>query len=165
MERSRKLFLGKVVAIMATVPVLIWAYEYGPDPGYCGVPNENGGKSCAFGGSCHAVSAATFTTGSVTVSFPNGQTYTPGVKQHLSVTIADTNASLKGWGFQLTARSGNPATTMAGTFNSSDANTLVVCSQTNLLVFQQLNFPGGQPFGPQLVFQSPNAIVIRLSTD
>ena len=148
MERNRKLFLGKVIAVMAAVPMLIWAYEYGPDPGYVQVPGENGGKSCAAGGTCHATSASSFTTGSVTVSFPNGQTYTPGVKQHLSVTIADTNSALKGWGFQLTARSGNPATTMAGTFTSSDANTLLMCSKSGSLtgVITPINYnaSGGQ---------------------
>jgi len=140
MERSRKLFLGKAAAIMGALPLLIWAYEYGPNPGYVQVPGENGGASCAAGGQCHATSASSFTTGGVTVNFPNGQTYTPGVKQHLSVTIADSNQSLKGWGFQLTARSGSPATTMAGTFASTDANTLLMCSQSNLLVFQQVNY-------------------------
>jgi uncharacterized protein (TIGR03437 family) len=106
------------------------------------VPGENGGKSCAAGGSCHATSASNFTTGSVTVNFPNGQTYTPGVKQHLSVTIADSASSIRGWGFQLTARSGSPATTMAGTFTSTDANTLLMCSKsTNLTgVLDVINF-------------------------
>jgi len=136
MERNRKLFLGKVAAVMAAVPVLIWAYEYGPDPGYCGVPNENGGKSCAFGGSCHATSAANFTTGSVTVNFPNGQTYTPGVTQHLSVTIADSDQALRGWGFQLTARVASSTSTMAGSLAFVDTNTELMCSQPNLQVFQ-----------------------------
>jgi uncharacterized protein (TIGR03437 family) len=146
MEGKRKLYFLKVAAVMGAVPLLIWAYEYGPDPGYVQVPGENGGASCAAGGTCHATSASSFKTGSVTVSFPNGQTYTPGVTQHLSVTIADSNPSLKGWGFQLTARSGNPATTMAGTFTSTDTNTQLMCSQTNLLVFQQVAYSasGGQ---------------------
>jgi uncharacterized protein (TIGR03437 family) len=135
MERSRKLFLGKAIAVMAAVPLLVWAYEYGPDPGYVQVPGENGGKSCAAGGICHATSASSFTTGSVTVNFPNGQTYTPGVTQHLSVTIADTNSAMKGWGFQLTARSGSPATTMAGSFAFVDNNTELMCSAPNLQSF------------------------------
>ncbi|HKE25514.1 MAG TPA: choice-of-anchor V domain-containing protein [Bryobacteraceae bacterium] len=144
MERNRKLFLGKVAAIMSALPLLMWAYEYGPNPGFVQVPGENGGASCAAGSSggsqCHATSASSFKTGSVTVNFPNGLTYTPGVKQHLSVTIADSDTSLKGWGFQLTARSGSPATTMAGTFNSSDANTLLECSDTAFHSFQQVNY-------------------------
>ena len=140
MTRNRKLLVAKMAAVMGTIPVLIWAYEYGPNPGYVKVPGENGGASCAAGGSCHALTAANFTTGSVAVNFPNGMTYTPGVPQQLSVTIADSDPTLKGWGFQLTARSGSPATTMAGTFTSADANTLLMCSQSNLQVFQQVNY-------------------------
>ena len=105
MERNRKLFLGKAVAIMAAGPLLMWAYEYGPNPGFVQVPGENGGASCAAGSSggspCHPASASSFTTGSITVTFPNGQTYTPGVTQQLAVTIADSDTSLTGWGFQL----------------------------------------------------------------
>lgn len=150
MERKRKLYFLKAAAVMGAVPLLIWAYEYGPNPGYVQVPGENGGASCAAGTQggtqCHATSASSFTTGSVTVNFPNGQTYTPGVMQHLSVTIADSNPAQKGWGFQLTARSGSPATAMAGTFASTDANTLLMCSQTNLFVYQAVNYNpnGGQ---------------------
>lgn len=157
MTRNRKLLITKMVAVMGAIPVLIWAYEYGPNPGYVQVPGENGGASCAAGlqggVQCHATTASSFTTGSVTVNFPNGLTYTPGVTQQLSVTIADSNPAQKGWGFQLTARSGSPATTMAGTFTSADANTLLMCSQTNLFVYQQVNYsasgtqtcPSGEP--------------------
>ena len=42
--------------------------------------------------------------GSVKVTFPNGMTYTPGVKQHLTVTISDPAPTQRAWGFQLTAR-------------------------------------------------------------
>ena len=31
--------------MMAALPVLLWAYAYGPDPGYVGVPGENGGAT------------------------------------------------------------------------------------------------------------------------
>lgn len=162
MERNRKLFLGKVIAVMTGVPLLIWAYEYGPNPGYVQVPGENGGLSCAAGGSCHATSASSFKTGSVTVNFPNGQTYTAGVKQHLSVTIADTSPALKGWGFQLTARSGSPATTMAGTFTSTDANTLLMCSKSSNLigVIDAINY---NPSGSQVCPSADNVQYIEHS--
>ena len=89
MQRKRKLSIAKAAVILGAMPVLLWAYEYGPDPGYVAVPGENGGATCANSG-CH-----TGTTndpanhGSVAVTFPNGATYTPGVTQHLVVTIAD----------------------------------------------------------------------------
>ena len=42
MQRKRKIVWAKVAVLAAAVPVLLWAYEYGPDPGYAGVPGENG---------------------------------------------------------------------------------------------------------------------------
>src|SRR5580698_9847527 len=107
MERKRKLVVAKAAVILATIPILLWAHEYGPDPGYCGVPNENGGAAgvtCA-NSSCHVGTANNpANKGSVTVNFPNGLTYAPGVKQHLTVTIADPAPNQAAWGFQLTAR-------------------------------------------------------------
>ena len=145
MERNRKLLVAKMAAVMGAIPVLIWAYEYGPNPGFVQVPGENRGASCAAGGTCHATSASSFTTGSVTVNFPNGLTYAPGVTQQLSVRIADSAPQEIGWGFQLTARSGNPATTVAGSFASIDASTQLMCSQTNLLTFTPVMYSASGP--------------------
>jgi uncharacterized protein (TIGR03437 family) len=134
MQRARKLFLGKVAAVGAAIPFLLWAYEYGPDPGYCGVPGEN--ASC-ISAQCHTGTAnSTANKGSVSIAFPGGQTYLPGVKQHLKVTIADPASSQAAWGFQLTARLSNSPSTMAGSFAFTDANTLLMCSQPNRQVFQ-----------------------------
>ena len=75
----------------------------------------------------------------MSVTFPNGQTYVPGVKQHLTVTIADPAATQQAWGFQLTARvSGTPSRHGRELFAFTDANTLLMCSQANLAVFQAL---------------------------
>jgi uncharacterized protein (TIGR03437 family) len=135
MTRRRKIVLAKVAMVMGALPVLLWAYEYGPDPGFCGVPNENGGASgatCATSG-CHTGTANDPNNkGSVAVNFPNGMTYTPGVAQTLSVTITDPATTQKGAGFQLTARLASSPSTMAGTFATVDANTQVMCSATNL---------------------------------
>lgn len=123
---------------MGTLPVLLWAYEYGPVPGFCGVPNENGGASgatCATSG-CHTGTANDPSNkGGVTVNFPNGLTYTPGVSQQLSVTITDPAPTQKAAGFQLTARVASSPSMMAGTFATVDTYTQVVCSETNLEVF------------------------------
>jgi uncharacterized protein (TIGR03437 family) len=133
MERKRKLSVAKVSVILITVPILLWAYEYGPDPGYCGVPGENAGDTCANSG-CH-LGTANSGKGSVVVNFPYGLTYLPGVKQHLTVTIADPAATQVSWGFELTARVASTPSSMAGTFASDDASTQVVCSQPNLVIF------------------------------
>jgi len=120
---------------MGTLPVLLWAYEYGPNPGYTGVPGENGGATCATSG-CHTgTTNDPANKGSVTVTFPNGMTYTPGVAQKLSVTVADPASTQKAAGFQLTARVASTPSTMAGTFATVDANTQVICSQPNLQIY------------------------------
>src|SRR5579864_4073594 len=130
MDRTRKIFWAKAAVIFGAISLLIWAHEYGPDAGYSNVPGELG--TCAQA-SCHIGTANNpANQGSVSVTFPNGLTYVPGVKQHLKVTVADPATTQKAWGFQLTARNSSGAKTQAGTFASSDANTLLMCAATNL---------------------------------
>jgi uncharacterized protein (TIGR03437 family) len=57
-------------------------------------------------------------------------TYTPGVRQHLVVTVADPTARV--WGFQLAARRDGAPSAMAGTFASTDRNTAIACGSTPL---------------------------------
>jgi uncharacterized protein (TIGR03437 family) len=138
MQRARKLWLAKGAVILGAVPLILWAYEYGPDPGYSGVPTDNGGETCATSG-CHTGTTNNpANKGSVTVNFPNGMTYTPGVAQQLSVTIADPASTQQAYGFQLTARVAGNTATMAGAFAYADNNTLVMCSEPNLFVFHEL---------------------------
>ena len=123
MQRKRKLVLAKTAAILSAIPFLLYAYEYGPDAGAAGVPGETG--TCNQLG-CHVGTGVNAGGGSVSVSFPGGLTYAPGVKQHLVVTIDDARA--RRWGFELTARlTGNPKT-VAGTFSPSDSRTQLMCS-------------------------------------
>jgi uncharacterized protein (TIGR03437 family) len=140
MERKRKLYAAKAAVIIIAVPILLWAYEYGPNPGYSGVPNELG--TCATSG-CHVGTANNpANKGSVSVAFPSGQTYLPGVKQHLAVTIADP--AQRAWGFQLTARPASNSATMAGAFASTDQNTTVMCSSADFNVFQEVVYVSGR---------------------
>lgn len=135
MERKRKLVVAKAAVVMAVIPILLWAYEYGPDPGYVGIPSEHNGATCATAG-CHTGTAnSTANKGSVTVAFSGGSTYVPGVKQRVTVTIADPASSQGAWGFQLTARLASNAGTIAGSFTPVDINAQLMCSQTNLNVF------------------------------
>src|ERR1035438_7432617 len=130
MERKRKLVAAKAALVLAVVPILLWAYEFGPNPGYVGIPSENGGQTCANVG-CHTGTANNpANKGSVTVSFPNGTppTYPPGVTQQLSVTIADPATTQQAYGFQLTARLASNASTMAGSFAYIDNYTLFMCA-------------------------------------
>lgn len=138
MDRTRKRSIAKSAVVLGAIPVLLWAYEYGPDPGYVGVPGEHGGASCATSG-CHTGTANDpKNLGSVAVNFPNGMTYTPGVTQQLSVTVADPATTQQAYGFQLTARPASNVSTMGGSFSYIDDNTLVMCSQPNLQVFGTL---------------------------
>jgi uncharacterized protein (TIGR03437 family) len=137
MKRDGKLY-AKLAIVAVSVPLLVWAYAGGPDAGYSGVPTDNGGATCATAG-CHGGTANT-SSGSVRVTFPGGLTYTPGVKQHLTVTIADPAATQRRWGFQLTARLASGASTMAGSFTSTDNFTQSLCASASNL--QNFTFAG-----------------------
>src|SRR5207248_3270201 len=128
MERNTKLRLAKGAIILAAVPFLIYAYEYGPDAGAAGVPGENG--TCSQVG-CHTGTGVNAGGGSVTVTFPNDLTYTPGATQHIVVTIEDPKA--KKWGFELTARLASDPKQMAGTFSPTDKRTQLICSSTDFV--------------------------------
>jgi uncharacterized protein (TIGR03437 family) len=118
--------------------MLLWAYEFGPDPGYCGVPQEN--ASCISGG-CHVGTANDANNkGSVNITFPNGLSYTAGAKQHLVVTISDPATTQRAWGFQLTARLSSSTTTMAGSLASTDKNTTLMCASSNRVQQTEVKF-------------------------
>src|SRR5215831_13040703 len=144
MDRKRKLVLAKMAVVMGSVPLLIWAYSAGPDPGKSGVPGES---TCNEAG-CHVGTALNGGAGSVKVTFPGGTTYAPGVKQHLVVTVADPAAAQKLWGFQLTARQASDSKSQAGSFASTDGFTAVVCSPANGLqnpsLWTFIDFPQNQ---------------------
>jgi uncharacterized protein (TIGR03437 family) len=96
---------------------LLLGYSTGPDAGLSGVPGENTCSACHTGGSG---------SGSVKVTFPGAQNYTPGVAQHLVVTVADP--AQRRWGFQLTARMSSSTATSGGVFTPADGNTQLVCT-------------------------------------
>lgn len=138
MNRTRRIYIAKSAVILSVVPVLVWAYAAGPDVGKAGVPGES---TCAEAG-CHA-GTVNSGSGSVSVIFPTGMTYVPGVKQRLLVRIAD--AAQRVWGFQLTARQAANTRTQAGSFTSADRFTGVVCGQTATDPGQVfLDFPNSQ---------------------
>src|SRR5262249_20996926 len=130
MQRNQKLIAMKAAALLAAIPILLWAHEYGPDPGYSGVPREN--ASCIASGYHTGTANDANNKGSVSIAFPNGSSYVPGVKQHLVVTIADPASTQRAWGFQLTARLSSDPATLAGSFAYTDQNTLVMCATQNL---------------------------------
>jgi uncharacterized protein (TIGR03437 family) len=83
----------------------------------------------------------------VAIEFPNGLAYVPGVKQHLTVTITDPAPTQVAWGFEVTARQSSNPTSMTGTFTPDDQYTQIMCSQTNLHVFNTYCLPGANGNG------------------
>ena len=108
------------------LPLFLEASSSGPVTGSTGVPGE---QTCARS-TCH-VGALNPSGGSVSVTFPGGPTYTPGVRQTLTITVNDSSA--KGFGFQLTARLASNLKTQAGSFRATTNNTLVLCSSGDFL--------------------------------
>ena len=116
--------LIKLFLVFCTLPFLIVAYEYGPDPGYTAAPGDNP-TGCIKSG-CHQGTPNSVSGGSVKIVLPAGNTgtYTPG--QAMTIQVLITDPKMKSFGFQMSARSGD-GTTQAGDFSTSDANTQVVC--------------------------------------
>src|SRR5262245_31135788 len=126
MDRQRKIFLGKCVAVLSVVPVLIRAHAAGPDPGKAGVPGES---TCNEAG-CHVGTPLNGGSGSVSID-AGGSSYVPGVKQRIKVTVIDPTQ--RRWGFQLTARLASDPTKQAGVFTNIDNTTQQICSGADLL--------------------------------
>jgi uncharacterized protein (TIGR03437 family) len=108
------------LAAGAAVPALLWALSGGPEPGLTGAPGE---LNCTR---CHLGFPLNDPGGSVTVSFPGGMQYTPGVTQRLTVTVTDARQSR--FGFQLSARLASDTARQAGSFSPIDNTTRVICS-------------------------------------
>jgi uncharacterized protein (TIGR03437 family) len=118
--RNQKSVRNFLIIVGALIPVMLLAYVTGPDAGVSGVPGESNCASCHSGGKG---------TGSISVTFPGGLTYTPGLAQNLVVTVADS--AQRRWGFQLTARMSSSATTQGGQFApGSDGYTQLVCTSS-----------------------------------
>jgi uncharacterized protein (TIGR03437 family) len=129
MDRRKAIFVGKAATILAVIPVLIYAYATGPDPRNTGAPGDT---TCSQSG-CH-LGTVNPPGASVSIAFAGDLTYTPGVKQTLTVTVAPVGAS-KDYGFQASVRSAGKdsyKTTQAGTFSFTDKNLQVLCEDGTL---------------------------------
>ena len=112
--------LTSVVAMgVLAIPLTVLSYPKDPPLAHTGAPGEGTCGNCHFNGSGG---------GFVKVKSSSGTTYTPGVKQHLTVTIADPNASF--WGYEMTAVQNAKSTVGAGTFKAVDGNSDVRKSGT-----------------------------------
>ena len=122
MTRIFQLFAVSGFALGLTAQLAL-AHKAGPDPRHTGAPGDDP-QACATSG-CHTGTALNAGGGSVAVTFPNGNVYTPGQQQTLTVTVADPK--LKFSGFQMSARlATDPANGQAGDFTAQAAQ-LVLC--------------------------------------
>jgi uncharacterized protein (TIGR03437 family) len=117
-----KFLIAKASLVLAALPFALSGYSSGPDAFHTGAPGE---ATCL---ECHSGSALNRGGGSVTIRLPGANTYTPGMKQRIMVTILDS--AKQKFGFQLTARpASNIQGGQAGDFTSiGDGLTQVLCA-------------------------------------
>lgn len=126
MMSNRKNYLLKAVLVAAAIATpIIYAYEFGPDPGKTGAPGDNP-TGCIESG-CHTGTINSTAGASIAIVAAGGTTYVPGQTQKITVTITDP--SEKKYGFQLSARvDSNPSKLGAGLMAPIDGNTQVLCA-------------------------------------
>ena len=119
-QMMRAVSIGGILTIVSG---LAWAHIDGPDPRVTGAPGDEP-RACT---ACHFGSDLNSGPGTVTIALSGGNTYTPGVTQHIQVNVAE--ASQRRWGFQMTARRASDlASAQAGDFKPTDSFTQVICS-------------------------------------
>jgi uncharacterized protein (TIGR03437 family) len=126
MSTNKKFIIAKILLIFSALPIVMYAYEYGPDPFRTGAPGD---RTCLDSGCHSSTSALNKGGGRVTIVLQSGNTtYTPGVKQSIMVQIAD--AAKQKFGFELTARpASNIQGAQAGDFtNAAGDLTRVICA-------------------------------------
>ena len=107
-------------------PVAALAHSYGPPPRVTGGTGDNA-RACT---SCHAGGALNSGAGSVKVVLQGGAFYIPGVKQRITVQVADPTQQR--WGFELSARlNSDLEKAQAGDFNPVDNLTQVICEDNS----------------------------------
>src|SRR4051794_6564290 len=97
--------IGTISCLSAFVvlPIMLLGDVTGADPGLTAAPGENAG-ACT---QCHVGTALNGGSGSVKIVLPDGNSYSPGVKQRVQVQVSDP--AQRRWGFELSARVGSAA--------------------------------------------------------
>jgi uncharacterized protein (TIGR03437 family) len=128
MSRRKKYVINAFLVVTAIAPIILYAYEYGPDPGFSTAPGDNATGCIASG--CHT-GTINSGKGSVQIVASGGTTYVPGQTQTIMVTITDSTE--KKYGFQLSARiDSSPKTLGAGLLiPGSDGYTQTLCADNS----------------------------------
>jgi len=115
---------ARAVTIILMLPMLVWAFNSGPDPRSEGGPGGPA-AACAQSG-CHVGTAVNAGGGRVELQFPNGLVYIPGQKQRIRIVITDSTA--RTYGFQVSARlASNETNGQAGRLDVIGAGQLILC--------------------------------------
>ena len=88
MTKRTRILLAKTAVVLAAIPVLVFAYEYGPPPGYTAAPGDN--QTACVSSGCH-VGTPNSGPGNVKIFLPAGNqgTYVPGQAMQILVQITD----------------------------------------------------------------------------
>ena len=115
----------RLITLLAAIAVpAAFGFSTGPLARKSGAPGD------ALCVQCHTGTAANGGPGSVRITLPGAATYTPGTKQHITVTVSDPDQQR--WGFQLTARlNSDLANGRAGDLTPTDSNTQIRCDSGN----------------------------------
>ena len=120
--RKSAMYFGQLAIVGSLLCGTLHAYSGGPPPRYSGAPGDNLG-SCTF---CHRGLSLNGGAGGVKILLPNGNSYTPGVTQHIMVQVSDPQQ--RRWGFQMSARlKSDLVNGQAGDFQPTDGLTQVMC--------------------------------------
>jgi len=112
---GQRSILPVACAGLLAAPIVLLSYRNFVPAGHTGAPGET---TCITAG-CHQGSVNP-PGGSVEISFPEGLTYRPGVRQRWEVRVL---ATARYHGFQATAKLASNPSAGAGTFESVDATT------------------------------------------
>ncbi len=120
MQRRPALSLfSRLLIALSVLPIAIVGFRSSPPPQTTGAPGE---ETCWQAG-CHMTDSGALIedSGAVSINFPDGATYSPGVPQNLQLQIDDPAGVV--FGFELSAR--DPANAQAGNLAAVDASTSV----------------------------------------
>ena len=118
-NQKRQLIIAASVGLALT---RAFGHSYGPPPGVTGAPGDNP-RACT---QCHSDATLNSFTGSVSIILQSGPVYIPGVKQRITVQVADPTQQR--WGFELSARlDSSPENGQAGRLMPIDNMTQVIC--------------------------------------
>jgi uncharacterized protein (TIGR03437 family) len=119
MNRSKWILTGKFAAVLS-VPVMLWASQFGPERRSTGAPGD---QTCSRS-TCH-VGTQTTDSPNLEILWEGGANYQPGLKQKFTVRITDP---AQRYGFQATARlESSTINGQAGTFTPLSNATFVQC--------------------------------------